>query len=238
MGPMFIILCIAVLAAAVYAMMNGHARLLTDLTLVLILGALVVGFVALEVVNLALWPFRYVLGALGLGPKKMEAAAASEAAGGRRTTSHRKIVIFDGICVMCNRFGRFVCGHLPDPNIVAFLPFQDVAANPHVPWKLLQKEFGIKEEDLQQRIAVVAGDKIYWGSDAVLKILEWCYFPFPIAGKLGLFVPHAIRDAAYMTVATNRYRVFGTQPLDKNFAKYLCPYIYVKKAFSNPKKSD
>lgn len=70
--------------------------------------------------------------------------------------------------------------------------------------------------------------------DAVITILQWCYWPYPLT-KLGLIVPHPIRDLAYITVATNRYRWFGTQPLEKNFAKYLCPYLYIKNSFETKK---
>jgi len=39
-------------------------------------------------------------------------------------------------------------------------------------------------------------------------------------------------DFGRFQVANERYKWFGTQPLEKNFAKYLCPYYYInKKAF-------
>ena len=43
-----------------------------------------------------------------------------------------------------------------------------------------------------------------------------------------MVVPKPLRDAVYQIVAENRYRWFGTQALDKNFAKSLCPYFYFK----------
>ena len=46
--------------------------------------------------------------------------------------------------------------------------------------------------------------------------------------RFGLLVPGPLRDAAYQIVADHRYRWFGTQPLDNNFAKQLCPYYYFK----------
>ena len=108
-----------------------------------------------------------------------------------------------------------------------FVPFQDPHANPHIKVERLQEEFGFKAEQLQNRIAVVDGDRLLWGPDAVIAVFGWCYWPYPLAA-VGLLVPWPVRDALYLTVAKNRYEWFGTQPLDMNFAKNLCPYIYFK----------
>mmetsp|Transcript_1275 Transcript_1275/g.3132 ORF Transcript_1275/g.3132 Transcript_1275/m.3132 type:complete len:238 (+) Transcript_1275:180-893(+) len=218
-----------------YLAKHGHSRFITDIFVGIIITVLGSSFLVFELINLMIWPFRLVRRVLGLAPKPLPAAEASDLATGRKTTEKRKIVLFDGVCVLCNRFGRFVVSHLPDPNEVAFVPFQDPMANPHVNVKRLTEEFGFEDKELEDRIAVIEGDKIFWGPDAVITIMQWCYLPFPLA-KLGLLVPFPIRDAAYLTVAKNRYRWFGTQPLDQNFAKYLCPYLYVKKAFGSGKQ--
>lgn len=218
-----------------YVARHGHSKFLSDIVVGAILLVLGTSYVLLEGVNLMIWPFRFTARIIGMGPKRMEASEASALANGVKTTDHRRIVIFDGICVLCNTFGRFVVSHLPDPNVVSFIPFQDPTANPHINVKRLQEEFKFKEEELQDRIAVVDGDSIKWGADAVITILQWCYWPYPLT-KLGLIVPYPIRDLAYITVATNRYRWFGTQPLEKNFAKYLCPYLYIKNSYSAKKE--
>ena len=215
-----------------YVVKHGHSRLLTDIMVLFVLSGLGSLFVVFEFLNLIVWPFRFTRRLMGMGPPILDANVASDRATGRKTTSHRKIVIFDGVCVLCNRFGRFVVSHIPDPNVVSFLPFQDPMSNPHISIKNLTKEFEFDEKEVLDRIAVVSGDKIYWGADAIVEILQWCYWPFPLIRFLKI-VPYPIRDALYLTVAKNRYRWFGTQPLDKNFAKYLCPYIY----FKTPSKS-
>lgn len=214
-----------------YVAKNGHSRVVTDVFVLAIVCALGAGVAALELVCLCIWPFRLCRRLAGFEAERLDPAAASEQAAGRRHTEKRRIVVFDGICVLCNRFGRFVVGRLPDPNEVSFVPFQDAKSNPHVSMRLLQQEFGFELAELQDRIAVVDGDKIYWGPDGVIRVLGWCFFPYNPVARLGLLVPWPIRDAAYLTVANNRYRWFGTQALDKNFAKYLCPYLYVKAAF-------
>jgi predicted DCC family thiol-disulfide oxidoreductase YuxK len=87
-------------------------------------------------------------------------------------------------------------------------------------------EFGIKEADLQLRIAVVSGDKLIWGAEAIMEICQWMCIPYP-AAAIGRLLPHSLSDSLYLTIARNRYDFFGTQPLDKNFAKKLCPYYWI-----------
>lgn len=147
-----------------YIARRGHSKLLSDVVVGCILGVLGTSFVLLEAVNLMIWPFRFVGRIFGLTGKRIQASEANAMANGIKTTGHRRIVIFDGICVLCNRFGRFVVSHLPDPNLVSFIPFQDPASNPHINVKTLQEEFNFKEEDLQDRIAVIDGDEIKWGA--------------------------------------------------------------------------
>jgi hypothetical protein len=50
--------------------------------------------------------------------------------------------------------------------------------------------------------------------------------PYP-AAAVGRLLPQSLSDSLYLTVARNRYDFFGTQPLDKNFAKKLCPYYWI-----------
>mmetsp|Transcript_3271 Transcript_3271/g.3777 ORF Transcript_3271/g.3777 Transcript_3271/m.3777 type:complete len:207 (-) Transcript_3271:138-758(-) len=202
MGPLLTGFLVGVIPglALLYVAKNGHSRLITDVIVFLIVGVLFGSFCVMEIVNLMIWPFRLCRRLLGLGPKRLSASEASDAATGRKTTDKRRIVIFDGVCVLCNKFGAFVVSHLPDPNTVSFLPFQDPQSNPHLNIKRLEQEFSFKAEQLQDRIAVIDGDDIKWGADAIITILTWCYFPFPFA-KLGLLIPHPIRDACYLTVA-------------------------------------
>jgi hypothetical protein len=37
----------------------------------------------------------------------------------------RRLVIFDGVCVLCNKFGRTAFYRLVNPDLVSFVPFQD-----------------------------------------------------------------------------------------------------------------
>ena len=207
---------------------RGHVNVLTGVVLLLILAVLGVGFSALEIVHVALWPLRVMrtlVDRFFLGKSKKKARV-------------RRIVVFDGICVLCNAFGSFVVPRLNDKESINFVPFQDPSANPHVNMALLEKEFpSLTADALKDRLCAVHGENIYWGADAIMKTLSWCHYPFPVAA-IGWLFPPALRDAIYRVVATNRYDVFGTQPLEKNFAKSLCPYLFVKSALGIGKKKE
>mmetsp|Transcript_8456 Transcript_8456/g.11818 ORF Transcript_8456/g.11818 Transcript_8456/m.11818 type:complete len:263 (+) Transcript_8456:285-1073(+) len=210
---------VLIIAFVVLAVKRGHVQAWTDIFVGSILGVLLLITSVFEILRICLLPLsktiliRRRLIPPGHGPRK-----------------HRRIVIFDGICVLCNRFGAFVHGRLIDTGAVDWVPFQD-KDNEHVDIPALVKEFSINEADLQDRICAISGNEILWGADAVIEVCQWCVWPYNLA-SLGKIVPFAFRDAIYRTVAGERYKWFGTQPLDENFAKYLCPYYYMnKKAF-------
>ena len=195
---------------------RGHVAAATDMMVTAIVGVMTVAIVVLDVLRIASFPLRWATGNVSKdspdGPK-----------------GPRRIVIFDGICVLCNRFGRFVVSRLCEPTKINFIPFQDPASNPHINLKRLQEEFKFEEAQLKDRIAVISDDKLLWGHEAVLEIFGWCAWPYPMTKLAKVLLPAPLCDALYMTVAKNRYLFFGTQPLDKNFAKKLCPYMWFKK---------
>ena len=197
---------------------SGHVGILSGLVLLAVLSVLAVGFALLEIVHLGLWPARILAG------KFLTSSGSAK-------PKVRRIVIFDGICVLCNTFGRFVVPRLNDKDSINFVPYQDPSANPHVNVSALEKEFpSLTPDALQHKICAIRGNDIFWGADAIMVMLSWCHYPYPIA-KIGWLIPSAIRNAVYGVVANNRYDVFGTQPLEQNFAKKLCPYLFVKNVF-------
>ena len=216
-----------VVRVAYIGVRRGHVAALTDCIVVTVTGVLLLVVAVLEVVRLLSWPLRSLLGRLmGLVVKKKKSPAPVP----------RRVVIFDGVCVLCNVFGRFVVGRLPNAGQINFVPFQDPKSNPHVNLPRLIEEFKFDTAQLQNRIAVVSGTNLLWGADAVLEIFSWCVWPYPLM-QVGKVVPAALRDTLYLTVASNRYAYFGTQALDKNFAKKLCPYYWFKGVPRGAKKA-
>ena len=170
---------------------RGHVQACTDLVISLVLLALGLAALLLETLRWVLFPLNWV-------HRRCKRRARADV---------RRLVIFDGICVLCNRFGRFSFYRLINPDLVSFVPFQD---SQHINIDELQAEFKFDEADVKSRIAFVNGSRIFWGADAIIELCSWFDWPYPLA-RLAYLVPRPIRDALYQIVADNRYRWFGTQ---------------------------
>ncbi|WP_313377032.1 DCC1-like thiol-disulfide oxidoreductase family protein [Chishuiella sp.] len=128
-----------------------------------------------------------------------------------------KIILFDGICNLCNKSVQFVIEH-DKHNYFKFAS--------------LQSNFGqsfLKEKKIDQNnfdsIIYIEDNKYYTKSSAALKIakhldknISWLnYF---------IVVPKPIRDFFYSLIANNRYKLFGKQescwlPTKELKAKFL-----------------
>lgn len=118
------VLVVVLFALVVYAKKHGHSKVVSDIVVGSVIFGLAMGFALLEAVNLMIWPFRYIRRLLNYSPP-MDPKIASDLSTGRHSNSSRKIVVFDGVCVLCNRFGRFVLMHLVSmettPIFIAYL---------------------------------------------------------------------------------------------------------------------
>jgi predicted DCC family thiol-disulfide oxidoreductase YuxK len=109
------------------------------------------------------------------------------------------VILFDGVCVFCSRWVRFVATR-DTAKRFRFTPIQsDYGAR-------LAQTFGIDPDDPDTN-AVVHGGKAYLKSDGALTTLSllpgwgWAHALF--------LVPKPVRDTVYNLVARNRYRIFG-----------------------------
>ncbi|XVF86477.1 hypothetical protein PTKIN_Ptkin18bG0043500 [Pterospermum kingtungense] len=113
----------------------------------------------------------------------------------------RPIMLFDGVCNLCNGGVRFV---------------RDVDRNRRIRFEALQSEAGKKllrrsgraPDDISS-VVLVEKDRSYIKSEAVLRIMEYLDLPFPQLALFLQFVPLFIRDFVYDNVANNRYALFG-----------------------------
>ncbi|XP_039143026.1 DCC family protein At1g52590, chloroplastic [Dioscorea cayenensis subsp. rotundata] len=118
----------------------------------------------------------------------------------------RPIMLFDGVCNLCNGGVRFV---------------RDNDHNRRIRYEALQSESGKKllrrsgrSPDDISSVVLVEKDKSYIKSEAVLKIMEYLQVPFPQFALFFRLVPLFIRDIAYDNVANNRYTLFGRSDTD------------------------
>ncbi|MBJ7450064.1 MAG: DUF393 domain-containing protein [Parachlamydiales bacterium] len=108
------------------------------------------------------------------------------------------IIFFDGTCVACNRFLRFM-KHFDKGGRLYFSPLQG---------ETIKKFYPQKNEDLDTVIYLRKG-KILKKSTAVIYSISdlgqlWCFT------KILLVVPRFVRDWIYDYFAKNRYRWFGS----------------------------
>lgn len=112
------------------------------------------------------------------------------------------IVLFDGVCNLCNGWVDFVIRRDPKKRI-RFAPLQSRAGGAALAGAGLRPEAGRTDS-----IVLVAGKKYFTKSGAVLRAARALRFPWPILAVF-LLVPPFLRDFVYDLVARNRYRVFG-----------------------------
>ena len=109
------------------------------------------------------------------------------------------VVVFDGVCNLCNAWVRFVIRRDPRGRF-SFAPFDSAAAG-----SLLGKGGSTGEP---QSVILVQQGEVYRKSTAVFRIARGLRFPWSLLWAF-MAVPRPIRDWAYGVVARRRYRWFG-----------------------------
>lgn len=109
------------------------------------------------------------------------------------------LILFDGVCVFCSRWVRFVIDRDPARRF-RFMAIQSE------PGRALAARFGIDPASPETN-AVVWGGRIFFKSDAALTVLGALPATRPLAVLKA--VPRVVRDPAYDLIARNRYAIFG-----------------------------
>jgi predicted DCC family thiol-disulfide oxidoreductase YuxK len=110
------------------------------------------------------------------------------------------IVVFDGVCNLCNWVVQLIIRHDPD----GYFQFASLQSDVG---KALLESHGIKT--LQPESVVLVRDgRVFTLSDAALEITRDMGVPFSLLYPL-VVLPRGFRDWAYKIVARSRYRWFG-----------------------------
>lgn len=117
----------------------------------------------------------------------------------------RRLILFDGMCNLCNASVIFVLQHERQP-IFKFISLQSGVGQ-----RLLSR-CGLPA-DYTQAVILIDKGKIDFGSTAALKIGQTLKFPWAVLSDLGLLVPKLIRDWVYAQIAEHRYRWFGKRDI-------------------------
>lgn len=113
-----------------------------------------------------------------------------------------RIILFDGVCNLCNSSVQFVIKR--DPNML----FRYAALQGGFSRRKLA-EFNEIESD-SKSVVFIDDDKIYFKSDAILRIAGYLTGAWPLM-KAFLIFPRFIRDGLYDFIGRNRYKWFGRQ---------------------------
>ena len=113
------------------------------------------------------------------------------------------IILFDGVCNLCNGFVQFIIRHDPAGRF-HFAALQSEAG------QALLAAHGLAPVTEPESVLLLSGGRLYSHSAAVLGIARGLGWPWQLAG-VGEVLPRAWRDALYRFVARNRYRWFGRQ---------------------------
>ena len=116
------------------------------------------------------------------------------------TVPEHPVVLFDGVCNLCNASINFLIDRDPDAHF-RFAPLQSDVG------QALVGRCGLEGED---SIVLVEDGRCYVRSTAALQIARRMSGAWPLLGAL-LVVPAPLRDVVYRLVAKNRYRWFGKQ---------------------------
>jgi predicted DCC family thiol-disulfide oxidoreductase YuxK len=113
---------------------------------------------------------------------------------------YRPIILFDGVCNLCNSSVQFILKRDSEKNFL-FASLQGKKGQE------ILKQSGLPANNLNSFI-LVEGDHIYTRSTAALRMLKGLGGGWKLLYGF-IILPKFIRDAAYNLVARNRYKWFG-----------------------------
>ena len=113
-----------------------------------------------------------------------------------------RVVLFDGVCNLCNGWVRFLIARDPAARL-RLASVQSDAGRAILAW------CGLPVDHFDTMVFVEAG-RAYTKSTAFLRVVRYFPRPWPWL-SWGLVVPRPLRDWLYDRVALNRYRLFGRQ---------------------------
>lgn len=114
------------------------------------------------------------------------------------------IILFDGVCNLCNGFVQFVIRH-DAAGRFRFAALQSEAG------QALLRQHQLPTPAEPDSVVLVTDGRAYTHSAAALGILQGLGGGWRQLGRLGQVFPRFLRDAVYRLIARYRYRWFGRQ---------------------------
>jgi predicted DCC family thiol-disulfide oxidoreductase YuxK len=120
----------------------------------------------------------------------------------RARIAGRPVLLYDGVCALCNGVVRFVLKR-DGTGVFRFAPLESGVA----------QELAGSNDGAEGVVLMVdtlgPAQQVYRRSDAVAEALELLGGGWRVLGRVIRIVPRILREAGYGVVARVRYRVFG-----------------------------
>lgn len=113
---------------------------------------------------------------------------------------HEQVVLFDGVCKLCNGWAKFLIRHDHQRRFRL--------ASVQSPQGQALLEWCGMPTDEYETLVLIRNGRPHKRSDAILRILGGLPMPWRL-GVVGRIIPGPIRDWLYDRIARNRYRLFG-----------------------------
>ncbi len=113
------------------------------------------------------------------------------------------IVLFDGICNLCNKAVLFLIKHDKNDNL-HFVAQQTAAGERIMNQYFVNQDF--------RSVILIKDEMAYYKSDAIIAIAK-LLSGWPKLLLIGLILPPFLRNGIYDLIANNRYKLFGKQSI-------------------------
>ncbi|MFT4563935.1 MAG: putative DCC family thiol-disulfide oxidoreductase YuxK [Gammaproteobacteria bacterium] len=114
----------------------------------------------------------------------------------------RPIIVYDGVCHLCNGSLSFVIRHQRSPHTFYFVPFQSDDG------RFICEHYSIAPDAMSTFLYIERGH-LKTESSAWLRIMIQLSCGWRIVGRLASLVPAPLRDFSYRLIGRHRYRWFG-----------------------------
>jgi predicted DCC family thiol-disulfide oxidoreductase YuxK len=114
---------------------------------------------------------------------------------------NKKIILFDGVCNLCNSAVQFVIKH-DKKDVFRFVALQSELGQEIITY------IGIDSKNIDSIILYEPGVAYYYKSDAALQIAKKLDGLFSL-GTVFIIIPTSIRNFLYDYIAKNRYEWYG-----------------------------
>lgn len=115
--------------------------------------------------------------------------------------SNKSIVLFDGVCNLCNASVLRIIRHDPKQHFL-FASLQSAEG------KDILAQYRLSTSVLPESIVLIENGKTYQYSSAILRIAHKLNGFYPLLFVL-MIIPNFLRDAVYKYIACHRYQWYG-----------------------------